>query len=261
MTSVVERPARLLRSKLAISSLLTHPAVGGVLARILHDDIPCRGVRIRTDASAILPTTKAQLFWGLYERAEISFARTSLRTDLDVVELGASIGAMGSHVLRRLAPGLTYTAVEANPSLQELLARNLERASAGRHTIRVVEAAVDASPGAGPQVSLHLSASSDASSLGSAGTGAAVLVRRLSLTDLVDQIPGGFVLVCDIEGAEVGLVRDDPAAWQACRQALIELHPTRYRGRDYSTADVLGLLLDLGFRLESSHGPVVLLTR
>ena len=67
-----------------------------------------------------------------------------------------------------------------------------------------------------------------------------------------------YSLVCDIEGAEVDFLINDPEALYACREILIELHDTNHNGKNYSVNDLVNLILQQGFKRIHNEGPVFL---
>ena len=109
----------------ALAGLLCHPVVGAGLAKIFDDRIPSRGMRVHTDDPRVANETKAALFWGIYERAEIDFVQRHLNGDLDVVELGGSIGVLSCAILRGMVDSAKLVTVEADPALTGLLDQNL----------------------------------------------------------------------------------------------------------------------------------------
>lgn len=114
---------RLLRVKKQVARVLCSPAIGNLLSKFLSDETPSRGLRVMTAEPIVMPATKASLFWGLYESAEVRFVKEHLRPDLDVIEAGSSIGVVSSHVAKRLRPGRKLICVEADHRLLGTLKR------------------------------------------------------------------------------------------------------------------------------------------
>ncbi len=208
-----------------LKALLLSAPVGRVVGRACGDRIPLYGERIDTANPAISPGTKAQILFRLYERHELRFIRTMVRHDLDVVELGASIGVTGAFLRRQLEPGRRLVCVEANPDLLDTLRTNVGF-RAGDDRVVVEQGAVDHS--GRDTVVLTLGETTDGSSVGAPATSAAgegVEVPVVHLGPLLERYGiGDYVLVCDIEGSEAGLVRTEAEALAGCRQLLIELH-------------------------------------
>jgi hypothetical protein len=70
---------------------LCHSSMGKLIGLIWNNRIPHRGSRIEVPADGD-PRVNAMLYWGIYESAEIRFVRRYLGNELDVIELGSSLG-------------------------------------------------------------------------------------------------------------------------------------------------------------------------
>jgi FkbM family methyltransferase len=247
--------------KIGIARALCAPPVGRLVSRLFDDRVPFRGMRIDTSLAAISPVTKAQIFWGLYEKAEIGFVRRYLRADLDVVELGSSIGVMASQVLRLQSPKRRLLCVEASSELRPAIERNTRDARPGRVTIVSAALAYPDRPGA--TVAFQRGASNIEGRLGASGPGATITVPATTLARLLDEHQiGDYALISDIEGAEAALIEHETAALTRCQQIIIELHSTEWRGRPLTPDDLLSSLIQRhGFRLLDRHGPVCALVR
>ena len=103
--------------KMVLAEVLCHPAIGRLLAAFFHDRIRSAGFQFDTSSPRIAASSKAALFWRLYESAEIRYVNRWLSPDLDVVELGSSIGVVSSHIRRRLKPDRRLICVECDGEL------------------------------------------------------------------------------------------------------------------------------------------------
>lgn len=255
--------ARFFRLKRLIAGIMCHPLVGKVISAILRNRIPSDGCVINTDSDAIAPSLKAALFWGIYESAEVRFVKEYLRSDLDVVELGSSLGVVSCQILRKLKPGARLVCVEANPHLLGTLQENLKQLSSG-HDVSVVHGAVT-NPSNGLSVQIVLGADSTASHvIEDNGVQEGVPVPALTLSNILrdNQIAGSFSLVSDIEGAEVCFIENDSVALRQCEQVLIELHETSWAGHTVSVDRLRRRLEEVhGFMMRASHGPVCFFER
>jgi hypothetical protein len=126
-----------------ICSIAGRVAIGGVFRRT---GVPFRGTWIRTPD--LLSPAGPQLLFRTYERAEIDFVHRHLPRDVDVMKLGASIGATSCQTARLLAPDRKMLCVEANPKLIPVLQANISRNADGRD-IRIVQAMVAVLVGGG----------------------------------------------------------------------------------------------------------------
>ena len=241
--------------KASATRVLTHPLIGKSLGMLFSDRIPCRGVRVDTRVN-VTDEVKAKLFWGIYESAEIRFIQQYLRPDLDVVELGSSLGVVASHIAQRIA-GRRLICVEANPSLKETIQANL-RANAGAVDCRVVEAAIDYDA-TGTGVTGFVKGRNNLDSRAARGVNEdAIWVKSTTLSALLrEHAMGEYTLVTDIEGAELGLFLADGAALGNCRQIIAELHDATFQQRSANVEDLINIICrDCGFTLRARRGPV-----
>jgi len=83
----------------------------------------------------------------------------------------------------------------------------------------------------------------------------AVKVRSLSLSFFLNENKiNDYVLVCDIEGAEIYILKEDINSLKNCRQIIIELHDTHYGDMPVKIDTMEKIILDNGFRLQDGYG-------
>ena len=82
---------------------------------------------------------------------------------------------------------------------------------------------------------------------------AAITLGQLLQSHSVDE----FDLVCDIEGAELDLVRLDAGVLSRCNLAIIEMHPDTFEGRGVSEAQFVNLLADAGLDIVDREANVI----
>lgn len=208
------------------------------------------------------PQAKAYLFWGMYESAEIRFVKKYLRRDLDVVELGSSIGVVSSHIGRKIGPTKRLVCVEANPALMGLLEENVRHNAPGC-AAEYVHAAIRA--GESPVVSFARAENHLGSRLGggdAVGSTTEVSVPGIALSDLLRRFNlSDFSLVCDIEGAEAGMILE-PGALSRCRQFIAELHDVVFEGRSWTPESLCAAVQEKhGLVLQDRYGPVFFFNR
>jgi FkbM family methyltransferase len=237
--------------------LLTHAGVvwcvDKVLAIGLRDRVPQvrHGLR-RVDVAGgvVTPMVKSWILWGYYELPEIRAVQRYLRRDLDVIELGSSLGIVASHIARRIDSSRTLLCVEANPRLLWHLEANARRDSRGLD-LRVVHGAIDYTGAADGLARFALDDDNLCSQVAAGQASREVVtVPATTLSRLIaEHRIGEYALVVDIEGAEAALLDRDREALRSCRQLIIELHPTTCDGRHVSIDDLYRTLTDeLGFR-------------
>ncbi len=243
----------------ALAGLLCHRVVGAGLATLFGDRIPTRGMRVHTDSPRIANETKAALFWGIYERAEIDFVRRHLDGDLDVVELGGGIGVLSCAILRGMVDGAKLVTVEADPALAGLLERNIASNHPGRR-YSIVRQAVSYPPGPGTAVDFIVGDSIVTGRVAAAGDAAGGEVRSVPATTLSRILEeneiGDYALVADIEGAEAQILLHDVPGLARCREIIIELHDTEVDGARFSIQDLVDRIEALGFRLIDRYAGV-----
>ena len=233
-----------------------YPRLGRLVDTALRHQLRVGDCVVDTSSPYIDPTTVARMFLRRYEAPELRFVRERLPRDLDVVELGASIGVTSAHAAQRLLPGRRLICVEANPHLLPLLRATVARNAPG-HELVVLHQAIDYS--GAPTVHLDISAVNTNSHLGA--TGYAVAATTLgAILDRYDL--ERLSLIVDIEGAELGLILQDAAALRRVQFLLIECHDTQHAGETWTPARMQAALVrDHGFTLLAAHGPVYVFTR
>jgi FkbM family methyltransferase len=240
--------------KRMVRSALVNPVVGMLVAAAFRNAIPHRGSRIATDDPAISPADKAALFFGLYERSEIDQVCAYLLPDVDVIELGASIGANTVEIAKRIDGSVRLFAVEPHPRNVATLNRTLAL-NGCRDRVLIVPAAIDYS---GRQQA-SFTTSSVSNLRGRIGhppieNAAVVQVAVVTLSGLLSQQNiTRYQLVCDIEGAEVGILSYDADALRACVQILIEIDGGYDGDRWFSVADVAERIEACGFARVHQH--------
>jgi FkbM family methyltransferase len=237
--------------KARLAHLLASPALGAAVRRFFPAGVPHYGCRIplrgpEDDIAA------AKLFFRLYERAEIFTIRRYLPANFDVVELGGSLGVATCQIARRLAPGRRVISVEADPALAAQIERTVKR-NAFTNVAVVAKA-------------IHYGALTarfgGESSLGGRIGGGDKHVETITLSILLSaRGVGEYVLVADIEGAEVPILLNDAAALALCRMILIEIDGGQVGEKFYSVNEVADMIAALGFVTRYRYGPVVVFER
>lgn len=118
-----------------VGDLLCHPLLGSFLAAVLRNRLRSGPFWIQTSAATISARTKAQIFWGFYESAEIRMVNRHLQRDLDLLEVGSSLGVVSLHAIGRLSEDARIVCVEANPELLPALRCNIESNHPGRNVV------------------------------------------------------------------------------------------------------------------------------
>ncbi len=230
-------------AKQRIARYLTAPLVGRIARSVFRERVPGSGSI--TETSGIDDRTVAALLFGFYESAERRFVRRYLPRDVDVVELGGSLGVVTQTIRQHLRRDRRIVTVEADARLVRRLATTLSG------TVDVVHAAIDY---AGEGATTQFSRGEDNVS-GHLGAGSDVPRRTLSQVAVAYGLDR-FTLVCDIEGAEAGMVMEDADVLRRCPRIIVETHATTFRGRHFTSEDLRLRFEALGFRTLARHGPV-----
>lgn len=248
-------PVRFSALKRWAALILCSNAVGWLLGVVYRNRIPFRGVSIDLRTAMIRNSTKARLFFGMYESAEYRFVNQYLVEELPTVELGASIGAVSSQIGKRLRPGTELTCVEANPNLIDTLSTNLS-INAGHLKTRILPAAI-----AYDSESIEFAVSED-NRVSSRQSDANSMMTPVDAIRLGNCIPeGDFQLVCDIEGAEAEILAADTESLTRCRVAIVELHDTIFHGKRVSVQELASQFQATGLEPIDRYGSVYVFRR
>lgn len=224
----------------------------------LVPDMRWKGMRFCLPKSGTSSNTASQIFFGFYEAAEIRLLERHMNSELNVIEFGSSLGVVSSHLARRMSPGTRLVCVEANRNLVNTATANVERHAADKVDWKIINRAVSTS---GSTVRFSVSENHTASSMAKEG-GEGIEVQAVSLSGLLREISfEEYALVCDIEGMEIDLLKNDSIGFARCQQLFIELHETELDGVRYSIDDLAKQVVSLGFRLCDRDGNVFYFSR
>jgi FkbM family methyltransferase len=235
-------------AKAAIVRVLVSVPVDRCVRKLFKNGVPHHGARIPLD-SISSSGTAARLLFGLYERAETYAVGHFLPPDFDVIELGASLGVITCLIAGRVRPPKRIIALEANPDLAHRARKVVE--FNGFHNVTIVPKALAYGSSSvafcpGDQLSGRLGEGPEA-----------IEVPAVTLADVVrtEQLDR-FVLVADIEGAEIAMLINEDKVLLNCQMLIIEMDGGFYEGRRYCADDVEALILSHGFNRIYRHGPV-----
>lgn len=213
-------------------------------------------VSIATSASGVGPKTAVSVFLGTYEASEVRCVKKYLPTNLPVLELGAGIGVVSSHIVRKLHAG-PIVCVEANRGNLELLRQNIATNNRNDVEVQVVTAAIDYSPSGTVELKFgsgHLDVAVSSAALGRADLPQSA-VKAVTVGQLVDEWDS-YCIVADIEGAETGFILGTEPAFDRCELLIIELHNSQYHDKEVSIPELVAGLEDRGFALVHRDGSV-----
>lgn len=181
------------------------------------------GIKLRVPGHCLTPPLTRALESGRYEGNERAALKLHLEPGDRVLELGAGAGYL-SILSAEIVGGGNVVSIEANPTMLEVLRKNLDSNSARGVDLR--HGAVVGDGHAGETVRFRVNQAFWASSLAGETTGDNVVeVPALRLTDLLEEVQP-TVVVMDVEGAELDLcARDWPAS---VRLLIMEIHTRQY---------------------------------
>jgi FkbM family methyltransferase len=200
------------------------------------------GCRFQLDAPQMSENCRYLLLSGKYEKPERMLVRRFFDPALPLVDLGGSLGVVSCIANRQMRDPRLHVVVEANPSLIPVLVRN-------RDTNRCHFAVLNRAIGYGDaRLRLHLSPNVLASTAYKESD-TTIDVETTTLGAVLDEHRFERCnLVCDIEGAEADLVRNEAATLAArVDMFIVEVHD-RLIGTAPTQA-MLGTLSDAGFEI------------
>lgn len=231
--------------------------LGLIVSFYYKNRIPYKNHIINTKSRNITPFVKATIYLEKYEESEINFVSKHMKPDYCVIELGSSIGIMAGRIAKIIDPN-DVICIEANPQLIPIIDNNLKSNSISNYSI----------------LNFAISYQKDKSTVRFYKTRSNELgftneiietIRRKGITSI--EVPKitlseilkkfniqDFILVCDIEGAEIELLIKDKNSLKKCKQIFIECHSTNFDGKYYSVDDMKSMILELGFTLLDNKG-------
>lgn len=223
----------LLRSPVRLGSLRNVPVLGSILHRLSHRVLPGDQLvwgRILSGPGAGLwlevhPRTGAELLSGALERESQEVVAKQLRPGMIFYDLGANIGRFSLIGSRIVGPEGKVFAFEPDSGLVARLRRNAERNRLSNVT--VVAAGVWST-----STTLEFRPAGAGSPEGGTGSflpgdasGACASVRCISLDDFVRDAPAPQGIKCDVEGAEMEVLRGAESTLRRYRPwILCEIH-------------------------------------
>ena len=245
--------------------LLCNRFVGSLIGLSHRQRLNVYGLVIDCSSPVVNPVHKALMFWGLYEHREIDAVHRFMRRDLDVIELGGSIGAVTTHIAAVLEPSRRLISVEANPAVIDQLEHSV-RLNSPSCRLTVVNAAFAHDHREDVTTLLAVGDDSTASyvtDIEEARHRKTIRVPRKTLGELLrEHMIDDYALVVDIEGGEACLLEREWGALQRCRQLIAEFHECEWDGQRFRESDLVRLAEEKhGFRLHFRNGPVYVFER
>ena len=168
-----------------------------------------------------------------YEAPEAEMVRKYISIGMSVIELGGCYGIISALIRKQIGPDAQHIIVEADPSLAKVCASNANLENTN-NLAEVVVAAIDYSGAKkitfSPGQNAHGGRVANDEERG-------FTVPTTTLTEQVSKlVENEYVLVCDIEGAELDLCQNEKSALSKAYLVILETHPKIYPGKklDYN---------------------------
>jgi FkbM family methyltransferase len=204
------------------------------------------GVRFTLPAWA--DDVKRNILKGHYEESERRLVAKWLDGRRTVVELGGAFGVVSGVVGARLRNDVRHIVVEANPALVEFCRQNAGAARPAGAPVTAIGAAI--AYGVDGHAEFWPSDAFLGSHLARPGDRGTIRVPAITLRQVVAELDvGDFDLVCDIEGAELDLIRNDADILSRCRLAIVEIHPDVFADKGASEQEFVALLARAGLEI------------
>ena len=235
--------------KLVIAKILCNRFTGALIASVCRNKISYFGkIIVNTNNQLVTPYIKSLIFWGLYEKSEAKSVLKYLDKDMDVIELGSSLGVISSLIGKSIS-NRKLVCVEANPELLPIIDQNLRLNNIENYTILNI--------GVGNKNDVLWFVPGRHSTHGKMTDIEqynAIKIPILHLSDLlISEKINNFNLVCDIEGSEIDIILSDPESLQKCNIIIIETHLVQRKSKQYTPEDIKKLIQNLGFECIYSY--------
>ena len=189
-----------------------------------------------------------------YEAPEAEMVHKYLTVGMDVIELGGCYGIISALIRKQIGPDAKHIIVEADPSLAKICAcnANLENTN---NLADIVVAAVDYS--GAKEIIFAPGPNAHAGRVANSGE-AGFTVPTTTLTEQVSKLSKNeYVLICDIEGAELDLFQNEQTALSRAYLLILETHPKIYPRKKLDYQEIKKNIEHLGFVEVDKSGTVV----
>jgi FkbM family methyltransferase len=227
-----------------LGGMLSAPLSVAIIKKINSGYVSSKGLKFTLGSPLMNDSIVSSIFWGYYERTERKTIEKFLKKGLPIVELGSSIGYVTLNLFR-ISPDAKIVSVEGNQNLMPILEENVRLNQAGN--VKLINAVISYSKE--KKVAFTIDEGNLGSQLGVLTGGRlsnSVLVDSLSMKEILasESITGPYVLVCDIEGAEYFLFKNeqDEKVKMNCAQIIIELHDLLADGASIKKEEIAELI-------------------
>lgn len=197
-----------------------------------------------------------------YEAPERRLLRKFLPTDMPVIELGGSYGIVSNVIRRHISPDQLHVIIEANADLLPICAHNVFLAGSFE-TVEFMNVAIGYSCDGYLQFEVSNSHHGNKISTSKIEDVPTRMVKAMSLSDLTKKYvcKSEYSLVCDIEGAELEMLRRDGGALKKCKCLILETHPSVFSEMGSSVEEVMDLIAAAGLKIVARDQDVLVALR
>jgi len=240
--------------KLKIQTLLLN-IIGGLMRIVYNNKIPFESLLINTESPLVNNRTVALIYFGKYEKDELEFVLKYLPKEFPIVELGTSIGFVALNAIKKTNNKIIC--LEANKSLIPLIEESFELNLVADDQYQILNCALS-----NKKEDLYFS-DRGSNELGKLVKHSENIIQGIPLEDITKLIPEEeFVLISDIEGAEINFLQTESHSLNKCKMMIIELHDTEFEGRKYTITELVDMIIAKSFELiEQSNNTYVFSNR
>lgn len=165
-----------------------------------------------------------------YEAPEARMVQKYIVKGANVIELGGCYGVISALIRQKIGPDANHIIVEANPTLAAVCAVNAN-ASTTINKAEVVVAAVDYSRE--KEVTFAAGTNAHVGHVALEGE-SGFTVPTTTLSAQAEKLHGDeYVLVCDVEGAELDLFENESISLSRVKILILETHPKIYPKKEF----------------------------
>lgn len=243
--------------KKLIFQLLCNRFIGSIITFLFQNRIPSIKEKLTAYYVPLDYTNeiiRSMIFFGFYESAERRMINKYLPININVVELGSSLGIISSQIINKLNGNCSVIFLEANSYLISNIKKNIQRIQTFNN-YKIENKAISYSNDT--VVVLNISNNNTEVRLHSVPLNSisTITVPTCRLSDLYIT-KQNYTLVCDIEGAEIEILIYDSESLNHCSNMIIELHSSTFQKNEYQIDDLVQMIKSKGFSLVARDGNV-----
>ena len=230
--------------KRTIALIITNSFFGIIISRIFSGHITNNGNKIDVNYDVISNKTRAEIFFNIYEGAEIKFLKKYFEKGYDVIELGSSIGVVSCLIKSLMDTKNKLVCVEASPKLLKILNKNLE-INQSRHNSNVVNAAITAQKDS-KHIFFNPGMSNTTGTISKKQKSQdSTKIKSITINKILNDFNfDEYIMVMDIEGAEIEILLSNNTNLKKCKFLFIELHRIKHHGVIYNVDQMINILID-----------------